>query len=375
MKFYLPFVVALLCFGLSNAQPIVGGHSEVTPNTGDDQTLNTNQYMELTSGTFDYGDKSITLDNNSILIVRAGVTLEVKNLSVKGTAILYVERGAHVTVEEDFIVTDTGNAEIHTLYFIAESKIEAKDGGTITGTGRVTYKGGDDYEVDGGSSVCIGTEDPEYYDPAHANYNKSSEPACNKNGNPGFNPDLPVEMIFFNSLVENGEVYLSWATATEQNASHFMVLRSFDKNTWEEVGEVEAGGNTNFRQDYSYTDKPNVVSNVVYYQLLQYDLDGKTETFGPLTVSMNPSNNLEAEVFPNPTSDHLNIAIGGLVIGHSLTISVLDKLGKTVYQETNENSGNSLVYNINDISDLESGHYLLILTSGSQKVVRRFIKQ
>ncbi|MBB3697254.1 T9SS type A sorting domain-containing protein [Flammeovirga yaeyamensis] len=375
MKYYLSIALTFLCLSFTNAQPLLVGYTEITPDTNNDQTLNTNEYMEFTSGSFDYGDKSITLDNNSIVIIRSGVTLDLKNLSVKSTAILYVERGATVTVDEDFIVTDTGEAEVHSLYFILKSKIEAKDGGTVTGTGRLTYQGSS-YEVDGGSSVCIGTGDPEFYDPDHASYGTSGTVPCDQNGNSAqFIADLPVEMIFFESNVSNGNVNLNWATATEVNASHFVVMRSTDKTNWEEIGYVEAGGNTNFRQDYSYTDSPVSSSGIYYYKLQQFDYDGQSEFFGPLTVSLNLSNGFSAQVHPNPTTSSLNLSIEGLHEGNQLSIAVIDKLGKAVYQENKEVGGNSLIYNVHQITDLNPGHYLLILTSGSQKITTRFIKQ
>ncbi|ANQ52534.1 T9SS type A sorting domain-containing protein [Flammeovirga sp. MY04] len=381
MKIFLPFALILFCITVSNAQPIIGpDHSEIFPDEEIDQTIGENEYMDLTTGSYNYnenGEKSITLEENSILFIRSGVNLEVSKLSVKKTAVLYVERGATVIINKDFIYESTGESEIHSLYFYAKYKIQIdKDEYKLGGTGRITYTGSDYTVSSSGTSICIGTEDPEFYDPDHDDFGDSGVEACNTNGNSAqYIADLPVKMIFFESVINNNIVTLNWATAAEQDASHFTILRSTDKMNWEEIGEVEAGGNTNFRQDYSFIDTPEKYSTVLYYKLQQFDYDGKNESFGPLTVNLIAVNTMSAQVYPNPTKDKLNLSVGGLILGDQLSISLIDKLGKAVYQEHQDVSGNSLVYNINNISGLQSGHYLLILTSGSQKVVRRFIKQ
>ncbi|MBB3697251.1 T9SS type A sorting domain-containing protein [Flammeovirga yaeyamensis] len=378
MKRSLLLIITLLITVIINAQPVTTGHSRVNPDPNNDQSLYTNEYMDLTTGSYDYNNngKTITLDNNSILIVRAGVTLEVKDLYLKETSILYIERGATIIIQETFEAKSTGMNEIHSLYFYVNDKLQSDDASYILGgNGRITFSGSS-FEVENGSTVCIGTEDPEFYDPDHANFGLSPTEPCNRNGDSDrFTTDLPVEMISFESSIENHNVILNWATASEINASHFVVFRSTDKENWEEIGEVEAGGNTNFRQDYSFTDIPNASSNVVYYKLEQFDYDGKSETFGPLAVSFRSINLMSAQVYPNPVRDQLNLSITGLQLGNEMTISLMDKMGKVIHQEYKKLNGSSLIYNVDETVDLVPGNYLLIITSGSEKITKRFIKQ
>ncbi|ANQ52536.1 T9SS type A sorting domain-containing protein [Flammeovirga sp. MY04] len=378
MKRFL-LLILLLSVNLIFAEPVITGFTSLTPDATADQEINSNEYLELISGTYDYngnGQKSITIEGNGVLIVRAGVTLDVKDLIVKDQGILYVERGAIVIVERDFEITSTGDSEIHTLYYYANTKISIDNSAyKLDGNGRITFSGSS-YDVQSGVSVCIGTQDPTFYDPDHSNFGTNGTEPCNRNGDSDrFTTDLPVEMISFESSIENHNVILNWATATEINASHFVVFRSTDKENWEEIGEVEAGGNTNYRQDYSFTDIPNASSNVVYYKLEQFDYNGKSETFGPLAVSFRSINLMSAQVYPNPVRDQLNLSITGLQLGNDMTISLMDKMGKVIHQEYKKLNGSSLIYNVDETVDLVPGNYLLIITSGSEKITKRFIKQ
>ena len=56
-----------------------------------------------------------------------------------------------------------------------------------------------------------------------------------------------------------------------------------DGNNWKTITTKPAAGNSNEQIRYSYID--NNLSEIVYYRLQQYDIDGKSETFGPIVVT------------------------------------------------------------------------------------------
>ena len=56
---------------------------------------------------------------------------------------------------------------------------------------------------------------------------------------------LPVELIEFNAEnVDDRQVALNWASMTEQNADHYVVQRARQLNSWEDIAQVQAVGNT-----------------------------------------------------------------------------------------------------------------------------------
>jgi hypothetical protein len=90
-----------------------------------------------------------------------------------------------------------------------------------------------------------------------------------------FNLVLPVELSAFTAKTKGNSVGLSWTTASEKNASHYLVTRSTDGKNFSSIARVEAAGNSNAAKTYSYTDNtPFAGTN--YYQLQQVDLNGDT---------------------------------------------------------------------------------------------------
>lgn len=84
-----------------------------------------------------------------------------------------------------------------------------------------------------------------------------------------YNQLLPVELLYFRV---NGDV-LEWATASEENNSHFEVERSVDGRDFLAIGKVEGNGTTSERNEYKY----NIPQGAAYYRLKQVDFDGAYE--------------------------------------------------------------------------------------------------
>ncbi len=84
---------------------------------------------------------------------------------------------------------------------------------------------------------------------------------------------LPIELLSFDAENLADRVRLHWATATEENSSHFVIERSADGAQFEPIGYVDAAGNSHQRADYVHDDIAPL-SGVSYYRLLEFDLDG-----------------------------------------------------------------------------------------------------
>lgn len=117
---------------------------------------------------------------------------------------------------------------------------------------------------------------------------------------------LPVELTSFQATPVNGAVQLAWVTATERNSHHFDIMRSTDGETWSFVAEVKAQGNSQISTYYAHSDLPGR-AGLMYYRLLQTDLDGTATDLGTLAVLLQT----EADGIgcrPNPvTENHLMI--------------------------------------------------------------------
>tara|TARA_R110000765_G_C18936886_1_gene607264 strand:+ start:1460 stop:2359 length:900 start_codon:yes stop_codon:yes gene_type:complete len=107
---------------------------------------------------------------------------------------------------------------------------------------------------------------------AHVDYIRFEEP----------NP-LPVELLFFEGENNNKSNILKWATASENNSSHFDIQHSENGDKWTTLNTVTSVGNSTEYTEYIIWDV-NYQPIINYYQLIQYDFDGEFETFGPIAI-------------------------------------------------------------------------------------------
>ena len=90
---------------------------------------------------------------------------------------------------------------------------------------------------------------------------------------------LPVTLTSFKATKTSNAVQLNWTTASEQNNSHFNILRAGDDKNFVSIARVNGSGTTSTSRAYGLTDyKPLAGSN--YYKLTQTDFNGKPVDVG-----------------------------------------------------------------------------------------------
>lgn len=119
---------------------------------------------------------------------------------------------------------------------------------------------------------------------------------------------LPVDLVdFYGKLAFDG-IRLNWLTTNELNNSHFEVLKLDNQSNFNPIGSIVAKKESNSLNTYVFLDdKPHNGSN--YYQLKQYDLDGKFSLSKIIEVNYNSNNSIN--IYPNPikAGDELNMMI------------------------------------------------------------------
>jgi len=99
---------------------------------------------------------------------------------------------------------------------------------------------------------------------------------------------LPVELSQFEGIKYTMFNLINWTTESENNSSYFDLESSIDGENWKVITTSPAAGNSNEKINYSYID--NNLSEIVYYRLQQFDIDGKYETFGPIVITRDVKN-------------------------------------------------------------------------------------
>ena len=98
------------------------------------------------------------------------------------------------------------------------------------------------------------------------------------------NNPLPVELTFFNVEYKDGVNVITWQTATEINNDYFKLEHSLYGINWKTINKTTGAGNSYHEITYQYKHKNFIKNNINYYQLSQYDFDGKYETFNILAI-------------------------------------------------------------------------------------------
>jgi hypothetical protein len=187
---------------------------------------------------------------------------------------------------------------------------------------------------------------------------------------------LPIQMASFAAnVVRNNDVEVAWKTVSETNNYGFEIYRKRgDAGDWTNIGFVEGHGTTLAAQSYSYLDR-SLSFGKYYYQIRQIDLDGTSETF-PLmevTVGVAPEKIVLAQNYPNPFNPSTLIEFVVPMSGHA-TMTVYNVLGQEVATlfEGNAEAGRINTARFN-ASDLPSGLYFYTLRSAGQTETRRML--
>jgi hypothetical protein len=180
------------------------------------------------------------------------------------------------------------------------------------------------------------------------------------------NVALPVVLSNFNAALFGNGVKLNWQTIQEINSLKFIVERSSNGVTWNEITSVKAAGNSNTTINYdSYDASP--LNGINYYRLKQVDIDGKT-TYFPIR-KLNYTGIGGIWISPNPTKEDATVNLPKNFTG-SISIELSDLYGRVLLRE-NKNSNSFQL----SLSALTSGVYVLKVSNGKDVLTSRVVKE
>ncbi|HEY8401609.1 MAG TPA: T9SS type A sorting domain-containing protein [Cytophagaceae bacterium] len=173
---------------------------------------------------------------------------------------------------------------------------------------------------------------------------------------------LPVEFLNVFASTGQSSVIISWSTASETNNDKFVIERSSDLKSWEELGEVQGAGNSNTIRRYVYFDD-NPLSGVGYYRIRQVDYDGTYAFSQMLSVNRN-----DQIININLIDDMLVISSN---INEEMSITIRDVLGRLVFEGVKANEEGIISIH----PKLMTGTYMVTVQTESiieqKKIIRR----
>ncbi|MGZ3899152.1 MAG: T9SS type A sorting domain-containing protein [Bacteroidia bacterium] len=180
---------------------------------------------------------------------------------------------------------------------------------------------------------------------------------------------LPIELVDFTaSCFNDNKVVLNWSTATEKNGSYFAIMNSSDGSHFTKIASVNATGNSNSLNNYSYTIE-NRGNYGNYYQLKMVDIDQSSTNSKIIYAGDECDKEQEPALYYNAQSGIVITSINKTENEYSL--NVYDAAGRLV--KTNMISI-SRGYNNHSIDpQLANGVYLANLLYSKGKTISRKI--
>jgi hypothetical protein len=187
---------------------------------------------------------------------------------------------------------------------------------------------------------------------------------------------LPIQMALFTAnVVRNNQVEVAWRTVSETNNYGFEIYRKRgDAGEWTKTAFMEGHGTTLAPQSYTYVDA-GLSFGKYCYRIKQVDLDGKSQTFPVMsvTVGVGPDKFILAQNYPNPFNP--STVIEFVVPGNGpATMKVYNVLGQEVATlfEGNAEAGEINTARFN-ASNLPSGLYFYTLRSAGKTDTKRML--
>ncbi len=148
---------------------------------------------------------------------------------------------------------------------------------------------------------------------------------------------------------------IEWETTTEQNTALFVLQRSDDQLTWQDVEEVVPMGGPGVQTYYNVQDFTLSGTGKNYYRIVLVSSQNETTTYSDENSNCEKGEDNPPVVAPNPTSGPITVKPRTGVI-NSDTYTVAKLSGKVVLRGK-FSKGNQWI----DMSDCETGMYLIYI--------------
>ncbi len=293
----------------------------------------------------------IVINNGHTLIINAGIVLSTdETITVKegGTLIVNGEisgtdGGKEIKIEKGTLTVNAGGSIDWAGGWVSDDNPV-----TITINGDVAI-GGDmsnKVTIDGGGSIDVsGTLNND--GGSIFGCTLSSDRCCTGSG-----CSLPIDLLSFDAIYNNGFVYLQWTTATELDNDFFTVERLAQNDKWLIVAELDGAGTSSAVRHYQHVDR-KPPHGTQYYRLKQTDFDGSF-TYSSIISANSLSGNFKLTYYPNPVHDKFYIEYAGFEYNE---IFLTDNKGQHVDVPIIEKPGNIQI----DVTAISRGIYLVYI--------------
>jgi len=181
---------------------------------------------------------------------------------------------------------------------------------------------------------------------------------------------LPLNLISFTAITDNRNVILNWETQAEIRTDRFIIQRSADNASFEDLASLPARGQDNQVTRYNYRDQ-SASEGKWYYRLKMVDKDNSNEYSKTVSVIISQQGNGTSRIMENPVGSSIDLQLRKS--NGSTTISIFDISGRIMLQK--KLTGGNSRQRIYEVSSLRPGIYMLEVRTGENRELIRFMKK
>lgn len=184
---------------------------------------------------------------------------------------------------------------------------------------------------------------------------------------------LPVKLISFAAVCNNGMATLKWTTGEEEPGSKFNIEKSYDGANFITVGTQSAIGTGNNSYQFIDNQNPTTNGNHVFYRLKITDAAGSF-AYSPVFSGNCNEATMPLQIYPNPAHGYTNIKIT-VRQKQQAQLQVFNAAGQLVFTTNYTLQTGTNNFSI-PLTNLASGMYTVkIILGNEQKLNGSFVKE
>jgi len=166
---------------------------------------------------------------------------------------------------------------------------------------------------------------------------------------------LPVTLSYFGGKLIENRPTLSWTTVIESDFDGFELQHSTDAQSWHVLKFIAGKKDVEGKKSYEYQDL-EAYAGRNYYRLKLVDQDGSYSFSKMISLSVP----VKSVIFPNPTAHSIKVKQLIQELGGVSKLEIFNMAGQSemLVEFSDGNSVGDL-----DVSSLQTGKYVLVLTS------------
>jgi hypothetical protein len=183
---------------------------------------------------------------------------------------------------------------------------------------------------------------------------------------------LPIVLTEFTAVADGKRAKIEWATSSEQNNDRFEIERSADGIHFTKMITVKSQSGSAIVKRYQTFDN-SPLNGINFYRLVQFDINGRSTTYGIKRINFKLDPKAVVTAYPNPSVAGIGLLLSNYS-GKTVAVMVTDVAGRIVHKQTVAVSNGQAYYKLN-MANPGSGHYIIrVLGDGINETIKSVVQ-